>query len=166
MGRFDHLNIVDTAGARVEVIRFSYSLFSAAVGSPSVWGLRRFAAGSQQAQSPVHLEDEPFCRQRQVVVLGNRVPVLSPDVWVAPNAIIVGDVDLFDRVRPPSPSYLTLHVALSLLGVLRNQCCAWRCLLAMQVSIWYGCVLRGDLNNIKVGAFSNIQDRTMIHAAR
>ena len=36
----------------------------------------------------------------------------------------------------------------------------------MQVSIWYGCILRGDLNNIKVGAFSNIQDRTIIHAAR
>ena len=36
----------------------------------------------------------------------------------------------------------------------------------MQTSVWYGCVLRGDLNNIKVGAFSNIQDRTVIHAAR
>lgn len=36
----------------------------------------------------------------------------------------------------------------------------------LQVSIWYGCVLRGDLNNVKVGAFSNVQDRTVIHAAR
>ena len=35
-----------------------------------------------------------------------------------------------------------------------------------QVSIWHNCVLRGDLNSIKVGAFSNIQDRTVIHAAR
>ena len=107
---------------------FPTSLPSAAVGSPSVGGLRRFAAGSLQAQSPVHLEDEPFCRQRQVVVLGNRVPVLSPDVWVAPNAIIVGDVDLFDRVRPTFPPYLTLRVAFSLLGVLRNQSCAWEVL--------------------------------------
>jgi carbonic anhydrase/acetyltransferase-like protein (isoleucine patch superfamily) len=35
-----------------------------------------------------------------------------------------------------------------------------------QVSVWYGCVLRGDLNTIRVGAFSNIQDRTVVHAAR
>lgn len=35
-----------------------------------------------------------------------------------------------------------------------------------QVSIRYGCVLRGDLNNILVDAWSNIQDRTVIHAAR
>ena len=36
----------------------------------------------------------------------------------------------------------------------------------LQVSIWYGCVLRGDLNNIRVAAFSNIQDKTVVHAAR
>ena len=35
-----------------------------------------------------------------------------------------------------------------------------------QVSVWYGCVLRGDLNSIKVGSFSNIQERTVVHAAR
>lgn len=35
-----------------------------------------------------------------------------------------------------------------------------------QVSIWYGAVLRGDLNAIRVGSFSNIQDKTIIHAAR
>jgi carbonic anhydrase/acetyltransferase-like protein (isoleucine patch superfamily) len=30
-------------------------------------------------------------------------------------------------------------------------------------SIWYGCVLRGDSNSIKVGARTNIQDGTIIH---
>jgi carbonic anhydrase/acetyltransferase-like protein (isoleucine patch superfamily) len=30
-------------------------------------------------------------------------------------------------------------------------------------SIWYGCVLRGDSNSIKVGARTNIQDGTVIH---
>ncbi len=30
-------------------------------------------------------------------------------------------------------------------------------------SIWYGCVLRGDVGPIRVGARSNIQDLTMIH---
>src|SRR5688572_24585235 len=32
-----------------------------------------------------------------------------------------------------------------------------------QASIWYGCVLRGDGNFIRVGARTNIQDGTIIH---
>lgn len=32
-----------------------------------------------------------------------------------------------------------------------------------QSSIWYNCVLRGDVNRIRVGARSNIQDGTVIH---
>ncbi len=30
-------------------------------------------------------------------------------------------------------------------------------------SIWYGCVLRGDGNSIRVGARTNIQDGTVVH---
>jgi carbonic anhydrase/acetyltransferase-like protein (isoleucine patch superfamily) len=32
-----------------------------------------------------------------------------------------------------------------------------------QSSIWYGCVLRGDSNRIRIGARTNIQDGTIIH---
>ena len=32
-------------------------------------------------------------------------------------------------------------------------------------SIWYGCVLRGDMNEIRIGANTNIQDGTVIHTA-
>ena len=32
-------------------------------------------------------------------------------------------------------------------------------------SIWYNCVLRGDVNDIKIGARSNIQDGTVIHVS-
>src|SRR5580704_1425665 len=32
-----------------------------------------------------------------------------------------------------------------------------------QASIWFGCVLRGDVNSIRVGARSNIQDGTVVH---
>jgi len=32
-----------------------------------------------------------------------------------------------------------------------------------QASIWYNCVLRGDLNRIVIGARSNIQDGTVMH---
>jgi len=30
-------------------------------------------------------------------------------------------------------------------------------------SIWYGCVLRGDVNKIRVGCNTNIQDGTVVH---
>ena len=33
-------------------------------------------------------------------------------------------------------------------------------------SIWYGCVLRGDVNAIRIGAKTNIQDGTVIHVNR
>ncbi len=32
-------------------------------------------------------------------------------------------------------------------------------------SVWYGCVLRGDINTIEIGAGTNIQDLAMIHLA-
>jgi carbonic anhydrase/acetyltransferase-like protein (isoleucine patch superfamily) len=31
--------------------------------------------------------------------------------------------------------------------------------------IWYGCVIRGDVNEIRIGQRTNIQDLTMIHCA-
>jgi hypothetical protein len=129
---------------------------------------------------------------------------------VAPNAVVVGDVDLFERVRgrcasPKAQPYLQPpcgHSQLNLAsgsmvlhkwqesrayggswlqqaspheGSLLLLCLRWVArpvTLATlvppptQTSIWYGCVLRGDLNSVRVGAFSNVQDRTVIHAAR
>lgn len=32
-------------------------------------------------------------------------------------------------------------------------------------SVWYGCVLRGDINSIMVGEGSNVQDGTIVHLA-
>ncbi len=49
-------------------------------------------------------------------------------VWVAANAVLVGDVELGD-----------------------------------DVSVWYGAVLRADLQAIRIGARSNIQDLVVIH---
>lgn len=37
--------------------------------------------------------------------------------------------------------------------------------LGPQSSVWYGCVLRGDINSIEVGEGTNIQDLTMVHLA-
>jgi gamma-carbonic anhydrase len=62
--------------------------------------------------------------------LNGKTPVIAPDAFVAPGAVVLGDVELGPRA-----------------------------------SVWYGCVLRGDINWIKVGARSNIQDGTVCHVA-
>lgn len=36
-------------------------------------------------------------------------------------------------------------------------------LLGANVSVWFGAVLRGDINNIKIGKNTNIQDLSLIH---
>jgi len=32
-------------------------------------------------------------------------------------------------------------------------------------SVWYGCVLRGDINHINIGPESNVQDGTIVHVS-
>jgi carbonic anhydrase/acetyltransferase-like protein (isoleucine patch superfamily) len=55
-------------------------------------------------------------------------PRVEDGVWVAENALVIGDV-----------------------------------VLGADVSVWYGCVLRGDSNSIRVGARTNIQDGSILH---
>jgi carbonic anhydrase/acetyltransferase-like protein (isoleucine patch superfamily) len=33
-------------------------------------------------------------------------------------------------------------------------------------SIWYGCVVRGDLEPVRIGAWTNVQDLTVVHVDR
>lgn len=35
-----------------------------------------------------------------------------------------------------------------------------------EVSVWYGCVLRGDVHHIRIGARTNIQDLSVLHVTR
>ncbi|MDX2095032.1 MAG: gamma carbonic anhydrase family protein [Alphaproteobacteria bacterium] len=58
-------------------------------------------------------------------------PTIHPDAWIAPGAVIIGDV----------------HI-----GAFTN--------------VWFGCVIRGDVNTIRIGARTNIQDGTVIHVTR
>ena len=55
-------------------------------------------------------------------------PTLGDDVFVAPNATVIGDVHLGDAS-----------------------------------SVWFGCVLRGDVFPIRIGARTNIQDGSVVH---
>ena len=61
--------------------------------------------------------------------LANRKPTLGHDAWVAPNATVIGDVQLGDNA-----------------------------------SVWWNAVLRGDNDTISIGANSNIQDGSVLHA--
>jgi carbonic anhydrase/acetyltransferase-like protein (isoleucine patch superfamily) len=38
--------------------------------------------------------------------------------------------------------------------------------IGQQSSVWFGCVLRGDVNVIRIGERSNVQDGTVIHVAK
>ncbi len=58
-------------------------------------------------------------------------PVIHDSVFVAENAVIIGDVEIGE-----------------------------------DASIWYNCMLRGDVNYIRIGARTNIQDATIIHVSR
>ena len=58
------------------------------------------------------------------------VPKLGSRVFVADNAVVLGDVTLGD-----------------------------------DVSIWFNCVLRGDVNWIRIGARANIQDSCCLHVS-
>ncbi|MSU46247.1 MAG: gamma carbonic anhydrase family protein [Lacunisphaera sp.] len=37
--------------------------------------------------------------------------------------------------------------------------------LGAQSSVWYGCVVRGDINSIAIGEGTNVQDLAMVHVA-
>ncbi|CCG08761.1 gamma carbonic anhydrase family protein [Pararhodospirillum photometricum] len=55
-------------------------------------------------------------------------PRVADDVFLAPGAVIVGDVEI-----------------------------------GAGSSVWFGCVLRGDVNAIRVGERVNLQDGTIVH---
>jgi carbonic anhydrase/acetyltransferase-like protein (isoleucine patch superfamily) len=57
-----------------------------------------------------------------------KAPRLGEGVWLADDAVVVGDVDL-------GPS----------------------------VSLWFGVVVRGDVNAVRIGARTNVQDLTVVH---
>ena len=60
----------------------------------------------------------------------NKHPRIAADAYIAPGAVIIGDV-----------------------------------VIGARANIWFGCVLRGDITAIHVGANTNIQDGTIVHVA-
>ncbi|MEX1146817.1 MAG: gamma carbonic anhydrase family protein [Sphingomonadales bacterium] len=58
-------------------------------------------------------------------------PTLADDVFIAPGARVIGDVEI-----------------------------------GAGSSVWFNCVVRGDVNRIRIGTRTNIQDGTVIHVTR
>ena len=63
-----------------------------------------------------------------VIPFEDKHPKIHPEAWVAPTAIVIGDVEIGE-----------------------------------DSSIWYHCVLRGDTNEMRIGARTNIQDGSVLH---
>jgi carbonic anhydrase/acetyltransferase-like protein (isoleucine patch superfamily) len=66
-----------------------------------------------------------------IAALPGRTPVVPASAFVAPTAVVVGDV-----------------------------------VLGESASVWYGCVVRGDVGPIVIGARTNIQDGCILHLTR
>ena len=77
---------------------------SPAWASAGLVGACRSLQGGVPVRAPLHIEEETHCRQRNVIVLEDKMPFICPDAWVAPNAVVVGDVDLSDGVSAGQPA--------------------------------------------------------------
>ncbi len=58
-------------------------------------------------------------------------PSVHCSAWIAPGAVVVGDVEI-----------------------------------AEHSSVWFGCVLRGDVHSIRIGARTNVQDGSILHVSK
>ena len=68
-----------------------------------------------------------------------------------------GSVLPFDGIRPRLAPSVWVAPGATVIGDVE---------LGADASVWYGCVLRGDVHRIRVGAYSNIQDGTIVHVTR
>jgi len=53
----------------------------------------------------IPIDKEPYCRQRSELPIGDRLPMVAPDAFVSPSAVLIGSVNLYNKVP-------TLHLAL------------------------------------------------------
>lgn len=65
-------------------------------------GLQYYDAPNGPSVKQVSIEDEWYNRQRNLLPLLDKMPWIQQDTWVAPNAVVAGDVDIYDKVRGPT----------------------------------------------------------------
>jgi carbonic anhydrase/acetyltransferase-like protein (isoleucine patch superfamily) len=66
-----------------------------------------------------------------ILTLAGRSPRIAASAYIAPNADLIGSVDVGENS-----------------------------------SVWFQCVLRGDIEPIRIGANSNIQDGSIVHTTK
>ncbi|HDH97436.1 MAG TPA: gamma carbonic anhydrase family protein, partial [Proteobacteria bacterium] len=64
----------------------------------------------------------------RILAFAGRAPKIARDTFIAPDAVIIGDVEIGEGS-----------------------------------SVWYGAIVRGDVNWIRIGRKTNIQDRCVCH---
>lgn len=67
---------------------------------------------------------------KNILPYKNTLPTIHPETFIAPTAVVIGDVQV-----------------------------------GKGTNIWYGAVLRGDVNKIRIGDDTNIQDGCVVHVA-
>eukprot|EP00243_Klebsormidium_subtile_P000313 TRINITY_DN1052_c0_g1_i1.p1 TRINITY_DN1052_c0_g1~~TRINITY_DN1052_c0_g1_i1.p1 ORF type:complete len:302 (-),score=24.76 TRINITY_DN1052_c0_g1_i1:315-1121(-) len=81
---------------------FAYVSHFSDPGKSAIFDFALCASFQSFHSSPLHLqnvaETEIYNRQRQILVLQHKEPLVAVDAWVAPNAVLVGDVEVQDRV--------------------------------------------------------------------
>lgn len=66
-------------------------------------GINFFNAPNGPSVKQVNIEDEWYNRQRNIFALHDKQPYYPVDVFVAPNAVVCGDVDIYGGVRSERP---------------------------------------------------------------
>ncbi len=82
------------------LLRPNSSAFAAAF--QQIRSLNFFEAPNGPAVKLENIEDEWYNRQRPKLSLLDKTPWTQPDTWIAPNAIVAGDVDIYDQVQAGS----------------------------------------------------------------
>lgn len=70
--------------------------FAAALGQQTR-AINFYGAPNGPAVKLENIEDEWFNRQRPKLSLLDKSPWTQPDTWIAPNAVVAGDVDIYDQ---------------------------------------------------------------------
>jgi hypothetical protein len=72
---------------------------AAGAGGSGVRQVAQFLdAPNGPAVTQVPIEEEWYNRQRNLLALLDKVPNIEPDTWIAPNALVAGDVDIYQKV--------------------------------------------------------------------
>lgn len=102
------------------------------------------------------LGNRPTLGQQAAVVLNYHVVLLSPAVFANTGALQASAI--VDVIGPhPELIHPSAFIAPTATVIGHVE-------IGSEASIWFGAVLRGDADRIIIGAGSNIQDNTVIHA--